>query len=60
MFSNLTMPFGKHKGELLEDLPTEYIEWVLTNVESLNWRLKEELQNQLKLRNGEGVDRGKS
>lgn len=55
----MIMPFGKHKNELLEDLPKEYIEWVLANVENLHWRLEEELQNQLKLKNGEGVSRGK-
>lgn len=52
------MPFGKHKGTELEDLPKEYIEWVLTNVENLNWRLEEELQNQLALKEGKGVSRG--
>lgn len=53
----MIMPFGKYKGEKLENLPTSYIEWVLANVEDLNWRLEEELQNQLKLKNGEGVSR---
>lgn len=55
----MIMPFGKYKGELLENLPVDYIEWVLENVERLNWRLDEELQNQLKLKRGEGVSRGK-
>lgn len=56
----MIMPFGKYKGELLENLPKEYIEWVLANVERLNWRLEEELQNQLKLKNGEGVSRSRN
>lgn len=53
----MQMPFGKYKGEELENIPVDYIEWVLENVENLNWRLEEELQNQLKLKNGEGVVR---
>jgi hypothetical protein len=27
----MTMPFGKHKGEELEDIPVGYLEWVLEN-----------------------------
>lgn len=26
----LTFPFGKHKGELFSEVPTDYLEWVLT------------------------------
>ncbi len=55
----MIMPFGRYKGEELENLPKDYIEWLLTNVTDLNWRLEEELQNQLKLKNGEGVSRGR-
>ena len=25
------MPFGKHEGELIEDLPTSYLRWMLEN-----------------------------
>lgn len=51
------MPWGKYKGEALEDLPTSYIIWVLENCNRLQAGLVEELENQLKLRNGEGVER---
>lgn len=27
--------FGKHKGEMLKNVPTDYLEWVLHNVASL-------------------------
>lgn len=28
---NPKMPFGKHKGELLSDCPTEYLDWLIGN-----------------------------
>ena len=49
-------PFGKHKGEDICDLPTDYIEWALGNMD-LDLALTRELENQLKMRSGEGVDR---
>ena len=55
--AELRWPFGKHKGELIEDLPSDYIEWALANLE--NPPHAEELQNQLDLRAGRGVDRGR-
>lgn len=27
------MPFGKHKGELMEDVPVEYLHWFYTEVD---------------------------
>jgi Putative quorum-sensing-regulated virulence factor len=27
------MPFGKHRGHLIVDLPIDYIDWILQNVE---------------------------
>lgn len=30
------MPFGKHKGKLLEDIPMSYWDWALGNLDSLN------------------------
>jgi len=31
------MPFGKHKGELLEEIPSDYLRWVVDNVEGKDW-----------------------
>jgi exodeoxyribonuclease X len=53
----LTMPFGKHKGEKIEDLPTDYIEWCLENVERLSPSIQKEMENQLAGRRGEGIAR---
>lgn len=51
------MPFGKHKGTPLEDLPTDYIEWVLRELKDLRSDLRDELENQLEMRAGRGVAR---
>lgn len=55
------MPFGKHKGARLEDVPTDYIQWAL---EEWDWKdrqaLMHELEAQLAMRRGEGVRRGGS
>jgi uncharacterized protein (DUF3820 family) len=29
-----TLPFGKHMGEDIEDVPTAYLEWFLTGVDA--------------------------
>jgi uncharacterized protein (DUF3820 family) len=55
--ADLRMPFGKYKGEKIEDLPTEYIEWALENMEKPPHA--EEMQNQIDLRAGRGVARGR-
>lgn len=54
--ADLRMPFGKYKGELLENVPTDYIEWCLENME-LNPSLQREMEAQLALKRGEGVQR---
>ncbi|KAA6303168.1 MAG: hypothetical protein EZS26_000771 [Candidatus Ordinivivax streblomastigis] len=39
------MPFGKHKGELIRDIPADYKKWALANIEwhSGNMNLKQAL-----------------
>lgn len=29
----MRMPFGQYRGEEVEDLPTDYLEWLYENVE---------------------------
>lgn len=58
----MKMPFGKygpHKGDHreIEDLPGDYIKWALENLGWLNSSIRTEMENQLKLRKGEGVVR---
>lgn len=55
--SGVRMPFGKHKGELLENIPSDYIHWCLEKLDDLRPDLREEMQNQLDLRSGKGVRR---
>ena len=56
----MLMPFGKHKGEPIEDLPVDYLEWALGNIETLSPSLQAEMEAQLKLKRGEGMSRGKA
>ena len=58
--SLLRMPFGKHRGEPIEDLPSDYIDWALANLDSLRPAIREEMEAQLTMRGGGGVNRGKA
>ena len=50
------MPFGKHKGEPIEDLPTEYLVWLADNLTDKP-DLVAEAERQLQMRSGKGVVR---
>jgi uncharacterized protein (DUF3820 family) len=52
----MMMPFGKYKGQRLEDIPTDYLQWAAENVEGRS-ELIAEIENQLTMRRGEGVVR---
>ncbi len=56
------MPFGKYgpsKGDhrALEDIPVDYFEWCLGNMDNLSEDLAAEMQNQIDLKKGKGVKR---
>jgi uncharacterized protein (DUF3820 family) len=34
------MPFGKHKGTLIKDLPRDYTEWLVRNLDDRNAELR--------------------
>lgn len=55
--AEIRMPFGKHKGELIEDLPSDYIRWCLENLERLDSAVQKEMEEQLLLREGKGRKR---
>lgn len=55
----MKMPWGKHKGEELEDVPTDYLEWILREARRIPDDLAEEMENQIRMRAGEGVSRGR-
>lgn len=52
----MKLPRGKYKDQDIEDVPSDYLAWVLTD-----WNLRpdqvREIENQLALRRGEGVVR---
>ena len=33
VYAHTRMPFGKHKGKYLMNIPDEYIQWAITNLE---------------------------
>jgi len=59
--SSITMPFGKFKGERIENINSSYLTWLTENTEiaDRNPEVYKEIQNQLKARQGKGVKRGK-
>ena len=44
------MPFGKHRGVPLEQVPEAYLLWLLDNCRQLSPTLREAIQQQLELR----------
>lgn len=48
----ITWPIGKHKGELLEDLPTPYLKWVANEKDFSNDYLQKLAKQELEARNG--------
>lgn len=51
----MKMPFGKYKGQDVEDVPTGYLLWLLENGNNVPISLIKEMENQLNLREGKGV-----
>ena len=45
-----TMPFGKHRGEPLGDIPLDYLDWVLENCELRSERLREAIEEEVERR----------
>jgi uncharacterized protein (DUF3820 family) len=52
----MKMPWGMHHGKDVEDLDSGYLQWLAENI-SGNDALVREVENQLRLREGQGVAR---
>ena len=37
LHSDMLMPFGKHRGKKLKEVPIDYLFWVYTNMEKKDW-----------------------
>lgn len=56
--ARIKMPFGKHKGKTLDEIPLDYFDWCLENIDNLREDLAAEMQNQIDMRRGKkGVAR---
>jgi hypothetical protein len=53
----LRMSFGKHRGELVEELPSDYISWCLETLTRMQPGLRAEMEAQLAARSGRGIVR---
>ena len=53
----MRMPFGKYKGQLMSDIPIDYFEWALANLDRISPDLQKEMENQIALKSGQGVVR---
>lgn len=56
----LVMPRGKYAGQPIENVPCEYLEWALEEWVNIRPDLQTEMENQVLLKRGEGVSRGKA
>lgn len=45
VYGQWRMPFGKYKDELLMDIPTDYLLWVLQNCRSIKLNLRHAIKN---------------
>lgn len=43
----MTMPWGKHKGKLLSEVPPDYLRWALKNADSMSSVLRGEIERVL-------------
>jgi hypothetical protein len=46
----VTMPFGRHKGSLLCEIPQDYLEWALRTCDRLSYWLRSEIEDELERR----------
>ena len=51
------MPFGKHKGTCIDQLPASYIEWILENTDVDGW-LRQQLEKSYEFQLYGGTNNG--
>jgi hypothetical protein len=51
------MPFGRHKGKILGQVPTDYIRWCLDNLDGISQDLRRALYSELAKRDDPGPRR---
>jgi Putative quorum-sensing-regulated virulence factor len=44
VYGAVCMPFGKHKGRALSDIPTDYLIWLLDNATALSRQLRRAIE----------------
>ena len=47
--SGYAMPWGKHKGKPIDEVPADYLEWAIKNASNINDTLRAEIERQLGL-----------
>lgn len=51
MTDALTMPFGPHQGTPIAELPSDYLNWMLTDINAADWpELVQAAKEELKYR----------
>ena len=50
-----TFPFGKHKDEIIEEIPGAYLEWVLENCNSIDQYLRDIIKAEIMRRVKKGI-----
>jgi hypothetical protein len=51
------MPFGKHRGQHIANVPTSYLHWMLRECESLDYWQRDALKAELQRRGGDSQQR---
>ena len=55
----MKMPFGKYKGEDLEDIPVDYLMWLEENATHLNKLLRDEINYIIERKTGDITSLGR-
>lgn len=48
----MIMPFGKHRGKHIDNIPGDYLEWIINNCKKIRPLLKREIERVLREQHG--------